>query len=105
MRGSNASTLRCGVCHAAIASDLTHGFEEGHTIGQKPLTSDLIESILGRDLGGLAPRLTHQGHNVKALADLLQVQPTAIRAFPAGRLPPSRTQTLQQKLLAAELPL
>jgi type II secretory pathway predicted ATPase ExeA len=84
---------------------LIRALEEGHTIGQKPLTPELIESVLARDLDDLEPRLTRHGYNVKALADLLQVRPTDIRAFLAGRLPPSRTQDLQQELLAAELPL
>jgi hypothetical protein len=84
---------------------LTRAFEEGHKIGQKPLTPELIESVLARDLDGLEPRLTRHGYNAKALADLLQVRPADIRAFLAGRLPPSRTQELQQELLAAGFPL
>ena len=84
---------------------LTRALEEGHKIVQKPLTPELIESVLARDLDELEPRLTRHGYNVKALADLLEVRPTDILAFLAGRLPPSRTQELQQELLAAGLPL
>jgi hypothetical protein len=60
---------------------------------------------LARDLDDLEPRLTRHGYHVKALADLLHVRPTGIRAFLEGRLPPSRPQELQQELLAAGLPL
>jgi cystathionine beta-lyase/cystathionine gamma-synthase len=62
-------------------------------------------SVLARDLDDLEPRLTRHGYHAKALADLLQVQPADIRAFLAGRLPASRTQELQQELLAVGLPL
>jgi len=84
---------------------LTRALEEGYKIGQKPLAPDLIESVLARDLDDLEPRLTRHGYNAKTLADLLNVRLTDIRAFLAGRLPPSRTQELQQELLAAGLPL
>jgi hypothetical protein len=49
--------------------------------------------------------LTRHGYNADALADLLHVRPAEIRAFLAGRLPPNRTQELQQELLGAGLPL
>jgi hypothetical protein len=84
---------------------LTRALEEGYKVGQKPITPDLIESVLARDLDDLEPRLTRHGYNAKTLADLLNVRPADIRAFLAGRLPPSRTQELQQELLAAGLPL
>jgi type II secretory pathway predicted ATPase ExeA len=84
---------------------LTRALEEGYKIGQKPLTPELIESVLARDLDDLEPHLTRHGYNAKALADLLNVRPTEIRAFLAGRLPPSRTQELHQELLTAGLPL
>jgi hypothetical protein len=90
---------------AAVEHDRTRALEEGHKSGQKPLTPDLIESVLARDLDDLEPRLTRHGYNANALADLRQVRPTDIRAFLAGQLPPSRTQAWQQALLAAGLPL
>lgn len=61
--------------------------EEGHKIGQKPLTPKLIETVLARDLDDLEPHLSRHGYNVKALAELLHVRPTDVRAFRAGRLP------------------
>jgi type II secretory pathway predicted ATPase ExeA len=84
---------------------LTRALEEGYKVGQKPLTPEFIEGVLARDLDDLEPRLTRHGYNVRALADLLHVRPVEIRSFLAGRLPPSRTQELQQELLAAGLPL
>jgi hypothetical protein len=74
-------------------------------VGQKPLTPEFIAGVLARDLDDLEPRVTRHGYNVRALADLLHGRPVAIRSFLAGRLPPSRTQELQQELLAAGLPL
>jgi hypothetical protein len=79
--------------------------EEGHKIWQKRLTPALIESVLAQALDDLESRLTRHGYHARALADLLWVRPADIHAFLAGRLPTSRTQELQQELLAAGLPL
>jgi len=61
--------------------------------------------VLAHDLESLEPRLMRQGYNAKALADLLHVRQGEIRALFHGRLPPRRTQELQQEMLAAGLPL
>jgi hypothetical protein len=37
---------------------LTRALEVGHKIGQKPLSSECIESMLAQDLDDLEPRLT-----------------------------------------------
>jgi hypothetical protein len=76
----------------------------GYKVRQKPLTLELIESVLARDLNDLEPHLTRHRDNVKVLAELLNVRPAEIRAFLVGQLPPSCTHELQQELLAAELP-
>jgi hypothetical protein len=61
-------------------------------VGQKLLTSELIKSMLVRDVDDLESRFTRHGYHVQALADLLNVRRVDIRAFLAGRLQPSRTQ-------------
>ena len=37
---------------------LTRSFEEGYRVGQKPVTVEVIESILAKDIDELEPRLT-----------------------------------------------
>jgi hypothetical protein len=59
-------------------------------VGQKPLTLELIASLLARDVDDLQPRLTRHGYYAQALADLLNVRRADIHALLAGRLPPSR---------------
>jgi hypothetical protein len=49
--------------------------------------------------------LTRHGYHVKALSEVLNVRPREIRSFLQGRLPPSRTQELQQEMLAVGIPL
>src|SRR5215831_1806792 len=75
---------------------LTHGsnggYGETYREVTRPVPTHWIESVLARDLDDLEPHLMRHGYNAKALADLLNVRPAEIRAFLAGRLPPSRTQ-------------
>jgi type II secretory pathway predicted ATPase ExeA len=88
-----------------IAYYLTRAFEEGYRVGQKPITPEVIDTALVKDLNDLEPRLTRHGYTVKALAEVLNVRPREIRSFLQGRLPPSRTQELQHEMLAVGIPL
>lgn len=84
---------------------LSRAFEEGYRAGQKPITPEVINTALVNDLDDLEPRLTRHGYNVKVLSEVLNVRPREIRSFLQGRLPPSRTQELQQEMLAVGIPL
>ena len=84
---------------------LTLAFEEAYEIGQKPVTPEIIESVLAKDMDGLEPKLTRQGYNVKALADLLNVRSAEIKSFLHGQLAPGRTQELKNQMLAVGIPL
>jgi hypothetical protein len=65
----------------------------------------MIENVLVKDINGLEPRLTRQGHNVKVLADLLNVKSREIKSFLSCQLAPGRTQELQSELLTTEISL
>jgi type II secretory pathway predicted ATPase ExeA len=79
---------------------LTRSFEEGYKVGQKPVTVEVIESILAKDIDELEPRLTRHGYNAKVLAEVLNAKPREIRALLRGQLPPGRAQELQHEMLA-----
>jgi len=84
---------------------LTRSFEEGYRVGQKPVTADVITSILAKDINDLEPRLTRQGYNAKVLAEVLNAKPREIRALLRGQLAPGRAQELQHEMLAVGIPL
>jgi hypothetical protein len=48
---------------------LTQSFEEGYKVCQKPVTVEVIASILAKDIDELEPRLTRHGYNAKVLAE------------------------------------
>ncbi|MEJ2326452.1 MAG: hypothetical protein P8Y25_06350 [Chromatiaceae bacterium] len=88
-----------------IEQCLTLAFEAAYQVGQKPVTVEVIESVLAADLDAMEATLTRYGYNTRALAELLDVRPAEIRASLHGQLAPGRTQELHAQLLAAGLPV
>ena len=88
-----------------IEQYLTLALEAAYRIGQKPVTVEVIESILAADLDALEATLTRYGYGSRHLAELLNVRPAEIRSFLHGQLAPGRTQELHAQLLAAGLPV
>jgi type II secretory pathway predicted ATPase ExeA len=66
---------------------LKRAFEEGFHVGQKPVTVEVIEGILAKDLNDMEPRLTRYGYNAKVLCEVLNVKPREVRALLRGQLP------------------
>ena len=88
-----------------IEQYLTLAFEEAYSIGTKPVTAEVIETVLAVGLDDLEPHLTRNGYNAKVLAELLNVRPAEVRSFLHGQLPPGRTQDLRVKMLKVGIPI
>lgn len=80
-------------------------FEEAYKIGTKPVTPEIIETVLAGGLNDLEPHLIRHGYNTKVLANLLNVRTAEVRSFLQGQLPPSRTQDLRDQMLKIGIPL
>jgi len=80
-------------------------FEEAYKAGTKPITADIIETILAVGLNDLEPRLIRHGYNTKVLANLLNVRTAEVSSFLHGQLPPGRTQDLRDEMLKIGIPL
>ncbi len=88
-----------------IEQYLTLAFEAAHRVGQKPVTTDILETTLAHGLDDLEPHLVRHGYNVKVLAELLNVRPAEVRSFLHGQLPPGRTSELREQMLKIGIPL
>ena len=66
---------------------------------------DVIDTVLGKDIDGLEPRLTRHGYNVKALVELLNAKPERFARSLEVSLHPGRTQESQSEMPAAGIPL
>jgi type II secretory pathway predicted ATPase ExeA len=84
---------------------VTLAFEEAYKIGVKPVTSDIIESVVAKRIDDLEPRLTRYGYNAKALAGVLNVRPAIVKSFFRGQLSPNQTQEIQNEMLAMGIPI
>src|SRR5947209_8384055 len=52
-----------------IERHLTLAFEEGFRVGEKPVTAEVVEAVLSRQLDELEPRLTRHGYSVHTLSE------------------------------------
>ncbi len=84
---------------------LTLAFEEAYQVGQNPVTPEIIDAVLSKQLDDLEPKLVRHGYNTQVLSRLLNVRPAEIRSFLHGQLPPGRTEELRNELLAVGIPL
>jgi type II secretory pathway predicted ATPase ExeA len=84
---------------------LTLALEAAYRAGQKPVTPEIITSVLTTSLDALEPTLARHGYHARTVADLLHVRPAEVRAFLRGRLPAGRAQELQHELRAVGIPL
>ena len=86
-----------------FAEYLNRSFEGGHLIGQKPITAEIVQSVLTPDFDDLEPRLTRQGYSVKSLSEQFHTRPAEMRRFLNGQLEPGRTRELVNRMRVAGL--
>jgi type II secretory pathway predicted ATPase ExeA len=88
-----------------IEQHLILAFEHGFRCGEKPVTAEVLETVLSRQLDDLEPRLTRHGYSVKNLADQFHAKPAEVRLFVRGALDAERTRELSEQMRVAGLPL
>lgn len=88
-----------------IEQYLTRALEEGFRIGERPITQQLVETILSPQLDELEPRLRRHGYDVRAVAELASARASDIQALLRGELEATRTREITDRLRAAGLPI
>jgi type II secretory pathway predicted ATPase ExeA len=88
-----------------IQQHLTLALEAGYLTGEQPISATLVESVLSKQLNDLEPTLTRHGYQVKDLVAQFNVKPAEVRALFSGQLEPGRATEIQDRMLAAGLPL
>jgi type II secretory pathway predicted ATPase ExeA len=88
-----------------IEQYLTRALEEGWRVGEKPVTAQLIETLLSPQLDELEPRLRRHGYDIPDLAELINARQSEIRSLLRGELEPARSHEITAKLMAAGLPI
>lgn len=88
-----------------IQQHLTLALETAYQVGEKPVTTTIVDSVLSKQINDLEPTLTRHGYNVKGLAEQFNAKPAEIRSLFRGQLDPIRSRELQEQMLAAGLPI
>ena len=84
---------------------LTLALEAAYQIGEKPVSYEIVESILSRQIDDLEPTLTRNGYRLKDLIEQFDAKPAEIKALFSNTLEPTRTAELRDKMLRAGLPI
>ena len=88
-----------------IGQHMTLALEEAFHIGGQPVTVDVTESVLAKDINDIEPTLTRHGYGTRALTELLNIKTAEVRKLLRGQLPPERVHDLQAQMLKAGVPL
>jgi type II secretory pathway predicted ATPase ExeA len=88
-----------------IEQHLILAFEEGCRVSEKPVTPEVVKSVLSKQIDDLEHRLTRHGYKVRSLADQFNAKPAEVKRLLRGELDATRTQELTDDMLAAGLPL
>jgi type II secretory pathway predicted ATPase ExeA len=84
---------------------LTLALEAAYQIGEKPVSYDIVESVLSRQIDDLEPTLTRNGYRLKDLTEQFDAKPAEIKALFSNTLESTRTAELRDKMLRAGLPI
>ncbi len=88
-----------------VEQHLKLALEAGYQTGIRPVPIEVVESVLSKKLDDLEPTLTRHGYKMKDLAEELGVKTGEIKALFRNQLEPGRSKDLQEKMLAAGLPI
>lgn len=88
-----------------IEQYLDLAMEAAYRIGEKPLTTEVVEMVLAQGLDDLEPRLIRNGYSAKVLAQLLNIRTAEVRSFLHGQLSSGRTQDLREQMLRLGIPI
>jgi hypothetical protein len=78
---------------------------EAYLTGEKPVSAELVESVLSHQLDDLEPTLMRHGYRIRDLVEQFDARPDEIKALFNNSLGPARVTELRAKMLAAGLPI
>lgn len=88
-----------------IEQHLVLAFEEAFRVDVKPVTAEVVESVLSRHMDDLEPRLVRHGYDARAVAELIGAKPGEVKSLLQGVLEAGRTREMTEQMLAAGLPV
>ena len=69
---------------------LTQAMEQAYQAGTRPITTEIVQSVLTPDLEAIGAKLARQGYNLTALCELLNAKPSEVRTYLLSQLNSSK---------------
>lgn len=88
-----------------IEQHLVLAFEEGYRVDVKPVTAEVVESVLSRHIDDLEPRLVRHGYDARAVAEVIGAKTTEVKLLLQGGLEAARAREMTERMMAAGLPV
>lgn len=66
-------------------------------LGEKRGTTEILESVLSRQLDGIEATMVHDGYRIKDLVDQFDAKPAEIKALFNNKLDPKRATELRTR--------
>lgn len=79
--------------------------ETGCQTGEKPVTAQLVETVLSRQFDDLVPTLARHGYRLENMTEQFDTRAAEIRAMFSNQLEPKRSAEIRERMLAAGLPI
>ena len=88
-----------------IQQHLTLALEAGYQIGDRPVSAEVVTSVMSRQIDDLEPTLRRHGYRIKDLAEQFDAKPVEIKALFRNALDVGRAAQLREQMLRAGLPI
>jgi len=88
-----------------IQLHLALALEAGYQTGERPVSVDIVGSVLSRHIDDLEPTLTRHGYHIQQIVEQFEAKPAEVRALFNNTLDPARASELREKMIAAGLPI
>lgn len=77
---------------------LAQAMEQAYLAGAKPITPELIQSVLAPDLDVMEAKLARHGYNLPALCEVLNAKPSEVKAYLLGQLHSNKLQEFNKEI-------
>lgn len=78
---------------------LSQTLEKAYVAGSRPITIDVVQSVLSPDIDGLEAKLARNGYGVDSLCERLNAKPSEVRIYlRGGQLASGRVQAFHQEI-------
>lgn len=77
---------------------LKQALEKAFLAGCKPVTMEIIQSVLSPDIDGIEAKLSRHGYSIGTICEMINAKPSEVKMYLRGILSPSKTQEFNAEI-------